>query len=88
MSEATNTTRRLAKLQVGIAFLVDALKGEGARSFKVTKNALPSDAKFVWAYTDRSNQNIYAVLESESFVPVREGGLIPELPVPFCETIR
>lgn len=87
-------TRRLARFGVMADFLVEVLKGDGVRTFMV-KNSLPADAKLAWVHIEpdwrewsSEPKTIWLVLESESFAPCAEGDLVPELPVPICETVR
>jgi hypothetical protein len=79
--------RRLARLQASGQFLVDALKGTGRRRFHVKQNALPADAELDWMYTG-DDHCLWVVIESASFAEVEEGAVIPELPLPICETVR
>lgn len=86
-------SRRIARLGVTFTFLLEVLKGEGeARTFTVD-NALPDDAEISHFYIEalhlmEAEQQIWLVLRSESFAPVKQGELIPILPPPICKVVR
>jgi len=59
------------------------------RQIIVKENALPDDAKVVGVIVakDRYPLTLRLVIESDSFVDVPEGELMPELPLVVFETI-
>lgn len=75
-------SNRLAKVRVSYRVLQDLLRGQGLYVAREVSTDAPEDLRVVdfgADWKDRINQQFWVIVESESFEPISEGQMVPEV---------
>ncbi len=68
--------RRLQRIRISTNFLA-MLMSSGIHVYRITKDPIPRDAKVVAVHYGESAWYLDLWVESESFAPITEGGVVP-----------
>ena len=79
--------RRMRRLHIAPDFLLELCKSKGRRTFEVTANALPDDARCVGAYYEPMYARWELYLTSETFDEVDPSVELPVLDSPLWHEI-
>lgn len=84
----SDTARRVMRMRASAALLVEMCKNTSPRTFRVTKNALPEDARLVGMTVDVARNMVWLFVESAAFDPVPELMEVPIMDDPQFESIQ
>jgi hypothetical protein len=76
-------SRRVAQVAITNSLLLQLLTQDNVITAVRTRKGVPSDAAFIYSYTDDKSGTSYMVFEHPGFDIVELGGYIPNLPVEF-----
>lgn len=83
----TETSRRVMRLRASANILVEMCKYTSAHTVRVTKNALPEDARLVGMTMDVTRNMVWLFIESAAFDAVPELAEVPIMDDPQFESL-
>lgn len=91
IDDAYHTEWRWRRVWVSAQFIIEGLKTSHmlfeSSTYRVIKNALPQDAKFIRAHEDIKTGGFYLIVESSTFDALSDGAEIPLHPPIVIEQV-